>query len=91
MKTTKVKALTSFVHGRVQMHQGDEQEFSKGDADDLVKAGMVQIVADDPQPEPQPADDGVDDLLGEEKAEPAPENKMEAAPKNKAEAKPKAK
>lgn len=44
---TKVKALTSFVHGRVQAYQGDEVEVTKAEAEELTKAGMVQAAGED--------------------------------------------
>jgi hypothetical protein len=85
---TKITALTSFMHGRIHAHAGDELEVSKGEADDLVKAGMAEAaeVAAESQPEEQTAapDDGVDDLLGDAKMDDAPQNKMEAEPDNKA-------
>jgi hypothetical protein len=85
---TKIKATTSFMHGRIHAHAGDELEVSKGEADDLVKAGMAEVAAE-AQAEEQTAapvapDDGVDDLLGDAKMEDAPQNKMEAEPDNKA-------
>lgn len=78
---TKIKALTSFMHGRTHAHVGNEVEVSKGEADELVKAGMAEVVAG----EAAPADEGVDDLLGgDSKMEDQPENKMESEPENKA-------
>lgn len=49
---TKIKALTSFMHGRVHAHQGDEVEVSKGEADDLINAGLAEkLGADGAAPE----------------------------------------
>ncbi len=67
---TKVKALSSFVHGRVQLQQGQEAEFTKGDADELAKSGLVEIVG------------GGEDHTETKMAEPV-ENKMADAPANK--------
>lgn len=91
---SNVKALTSFVHGRVKMEEGDEHEFTKAEADELFKAGLVMHVTYEQEAEKSAfADEDVGDLLGEgeQKMDDAPENKMEAAPKNKAEPKAKAK
>lgn len=69
---TKVKALTSFMHGRVHAHLGDELEVTKGEADELEKAGLVNVVK------------GETDAAGsaqepaEESAPAAPEEKVEA-------------
>jgi hypothetical protein len=124
MSKIKVTALSSFMHGRVHMQAGQTEEFTKGDADELVKAGLVvqgegqEQSAQPQQPQPQAADQAqeaapvekaqpiegdpaahavpvdisaeengpseLDDLLGEEKAEPDPENKMEKPASNKA-------
>lgn len=91
----KVKAVTSVMHGRHHMQAGDELEVTKGEADELRNAGLVQLVADEPQaaaeqaeaPATAPADDDVTDLLGgdvDAKMAEAPQNKMEPAPENKA-------
>jgi len=94
---TKVKALTSFMHGRVHAHLGDELEVTKGEADELEKVGLAAPVKDEPAPveqskAPAPekapqaaeADTDVDDLLGGEKMDAEPQNKMDAEPENKA-------
>jgi hypothetical protein len=82
---TKVTATTSFMHGRVHAHAGDELEVTKGEAEDLVKAGLAADQGAVPQeaaPTPQ-ADGDVDDLLGDAKMDGEVENKMDAAPSNK--------
>jgi hypothetical protein len=81
---TKVTVLDSFVHGRHDYKRGQETTFSKPEAEELEKAGLVTIGG-------EAADDGVDDLLGSEKMEPLTLNKMEQAPDNKAAGKAKAK
>lgn len=65
-----VKALSSFQHGQIDAKRGMPYEFSKGEADDLAKAGLVEIV-DEAKPEQ------------ETKMQPATENKMADAPANK--------
>jgi hypothetical protein len=74
---TKVKALTSFVHGATVLSPGQEAHFTKGDAEELVKSGLAERIGDASEE---------DDLLGE-KAEPAVKNKMADAPANKSGAK----
>lgn len=94
---TKVKALTSFMHGRVHAHLGDEIEVTKGEADELVNAGLVQIAGAPAAAVEEPAKDPAveevtdpDDLVGgHQKMDDAPENKMEAEPENKGAGKPK--
>lgn len=77
MKTAAI-ALDSFAHGARMYVAGDQVEATPGDMADMVKAGLVSApqtgVTDSP---------AEDDLLGGEKAEPAPQNKMEPAPANK--------
>ena len=74
MAKVAVKALDSFSHGRLNATIGQRYTINSGDADDLRKAGLVEVEGD--------ADDGVDDLVGG-KAEPMTANKMEAKPANK--------
>lgn len=82
----QVTANTSFMHGRVHMHAGDTAEFTKGDAQELIDAGLVRVGGAE-QPAEQAAE-GADDLLGDgAKMDRAPENKMDDAPENKAVAK----
>lgn len=50
---TQAKALQNFQHGRLTAEAGTQYEFSKGDAADLVKAGLVEVI--DEQPAPQVA------------------------------------
>jgi hypothetical protein len=73
---TKVKALDSFFHGRVSAERGSEYQFPKGEADELVKAGLAEIVSHDDgeAQEPAPADEKMSVQL---------ENKMAESPANK--------
>lgn len=48
---TQAKALQNFQHGRLTAEAGAEYEFTKGDAADLAKAGLVEVI--DEQPAPQ--------------------------------------
>lgn len=75
MAKVKVKALDSFSHGRLNAVGGVSYTINQGDADDLKKAGLVEI-------EGEAAEEEVDDLVGG-KAEPVTSNKMEAKPANK--------
>lgn len=63
----RIKAKTSFTHGRTTVHEGQEAHFTKGDAAELVKAGLAEHIAD--------ATDEEEALLGE-KMDDAPKNKM---------------
>lgn len=84
---TNVKALDSFVHGRVHMTAGDKYEFSKGEAEELQKAGLVEIVGqEEDAPEPAAQVEEVTQPVADEqgaKMTEAPENKMADAPENK--------
>ena len=83
----KVKAVDSFCHGNLNAHIGVEYMIQKATADQLAKAGHVEILpATDTAPQTGVTDSqDTDDLLGDgTKAEAAPQNKMEAAPENKA-------
>lgn len=62
-----VKALDSFFHGRQSAVKNDTFKVGKGEADELVKSGLVEIVADEPSMK-------MDEPI---------ENKMEAEPENK--------
>lgn len=62
-----VKALDSFFHGRQSAVKNDTFKVGKGEADELVKSGLVEVV---------------DDESAEKMAAPV-ENKMEAEPENK--------
>jgi hypothetical protein len=75
----KITALDSFAHGAKQYTAGDPVEVTRSTAEDLIKAGLVSI---DGTPEAH-AEEDLDDLVGGEKMEEAPENKMAAAPANK--------
>lgn len=75
-------ALDSFAHGAKQYSAGDPVEVTKATAEDLRKAGLVSF--EDVAPQTGVTDSPAeDDLLGGDKAEPAPLNKMEPAPANK--------
>lgn len=85
MKITAT-ALDSFAHGAKTYATGDPVEVMKGEAEDLRKAGLVVYQDAAPQTgvtDSKPAEDDLEDLVGGEKAEPAPLNKMEPAPANK--------
>ena len=77
MALVKVKALDTFSHGRLSTKRGDLYTMNPVDADELAKAGLVEIVGD-------AAEDSIDDLVGG-KAAPMVSNKMEPKPKNKGE------
>jgi hypothetical protein len=92
MSKIQVTAISSFMHGRVHMQAGETGEFSKGDADDLAKAGLVHVgdsaqsttttttntTATEPQAGDPAADIDTDDLLGDgAKMDDAPANKMD--------------
>jgi hypothetical protein len=90
---TKIKATASFMHGRIRADAGDELEVTKGEADEMVKAGLVQIVNDEQAAQSeQPAEtqqmtaESEPAQSVEAKMAEAPENKMEDVPENKAEA-----
>lgn len=68
----QVKALDSFAHGRVSAHRNDTVTLNKGDAEELAKLGLVEILDDNAAAAP------------ETKMEAAPKNKMADAPVNKA-------
>lgn len=73
----KVKATVKshFVHGNQPFAEGDTGEFTKAEATDLEKSGLIVIGEDAPAEE---------DLLGDgEKMAGTPENKMADAPRNK--------
>lgn len=75
---TKVKALETFYHGKERAEIGGEYQFTKGDAEDLAKAGLVEILE-----EKAVQTSRFQDM----KMEDAPENKMADAPANKSRAK----
>lgn len=70
MSKIQVKAVTMFVHGRFNVMHGQELEMSKGEADDLIKAGLVQVVEGDKAQAEQPAIDA--QLASAPAAEPQP-------------------
>lgn len=72
----KVKATVKshFVHGNQPFAEGDTGEFTKAEAADLEKSGLIVTGEDVP---------AEDDLLGDEKAAPPADNKMAEAPRNK--------
>lgn len=65
------KIKSSFYHGNKPYAPGDEAQFTKAEANDLEKSGLIEITgeADEEQAETKMAD--------------APENKMADAPANK--------
>jgi hypothetical protein len=69
MMKVRVKALDTFSHGPHHPARGDEFSMNKGEAEDLAKSGLVQILTDEQE--------------GDDKAAEQHENKMEAAPANK--------
>ncbi len=72
MKVSKIKAHDKFSHGRLNMNAGDTDKIESGEAEELRKAGLVEIVGDEEE-----------DLIGGDKmAEPA-KNKMEKPASNK--------
>jgi hypothetical protein len=73
---TKMKAVTSFVHGNKKYDEGDDVEVTKGDADGLEKAGLV-VSAEDQRAEVEA--DGKMDSAPQNKMEPDPANKMDQA------------
>lgn len=77
--TTKIKAVTSFAHGRLSLHRGESASVTAADAAELEKAGFVTVSkpASDKQHEEQTADDQG------EKMEPLTINKMADAVDNK--------
>ena len=81
----KVKALDSFCHGPLHAHIGAEYPMQKATADELVKAGLVEILptTDTTQTGVTDSQEDLDDLVGGEKMAEAPENKMEPAVSNK--------
>lgn len=66
----EVKALDSFLHGKHDVVRDQKFKLAKADAEDLEKAGLVEIMEED-KPE------------AETKMQPAVENKMAEAPANK--------
>lgn len=75
---TKVKALQKFYHGNKMVEQGKRADFTKGEADELAKAGLVEVVEDKAIEAPR---------LQDVKMADAPENKMAEAPANKSRSK----
>lgn len=75
---TKVKVLQKFYHGNKMVEQGKPASFTKGDAEDLAKAGLVEIVEDKAIDTPR---------LQDVKMADTPENKMADAPSNKSRSK----
>lgn len=86
---TNVTALQTVSHGNLDMKEGKIYTMSKGEAQELQKAGFVSLEAigesegtlgEQPPRKKQPGDvvvDDADDLLGNgEKMAAAPENKM---------------
>lgn len=82
MKQTAI-ALDSFAHGSAKYETGDKVEATPGDMADLIKAGLVKAEVTAPRTGVTDSQEDLDDLVGGEKAEAAPQNKMEPAPENK--------
>lgn len=76
-------ALDSFTHGRTQYAAGDTVEATPGDMADMIKAGLVTTEDIAPQTGVTDSEENLDDLVGGEKMEDAPQNKMAPAPANK--------
>jgi hypothetical protein len=73
----KIKALDHFTHGRVTLSRGTEHDgFTKMEAEELAKKGLVEIIDGAPQ------GDVEEDLIGTKEA-PEHDNKMAAKPSNK--------
>ncbi len=69
------KVKVPFYHGNKQFAEGDNGEFTKAEAHDLEKSGLIEIGSD------------VDPDQAETKMADAPENKMADAPSNKSRSK----
>lgn len=76
-------ALDSFAHGARKYVTGDPVEATPGELDDLRNAGLVSMEDAAPQTGVTDSQQDIDDLVGGEKAEAAPQNKMQPAPANK--------
>lgn len=69
-----VKAATHFAYGSRVYATGDTMEVTKGEADELEKAGLITLGEATGEQEAEPAEKMADDV----------ENKMADAPANKA-------
>lgn len=77
-----VKVLQSVAHMRHHLHEGETRDdLSQADINTLKELGFVEDIA--PQTGVTDSQDDIDDLVGGEKMEAAPENKMAPAPTNK--------
>lgn len=72
MQNVKIKALDAFAHGRIIMAPGQIATINAGDAGDLERAGLVEIIGESPD---------ADDLIG--KAATVVSNKMQPKTPNK--------
>ena len=79
----KIIALDSFAHGSARYVAGDEVKATPGEADDLIKAGLVSVGDAPDAPGAPAAEENLDDLVGGEKMADEVENKMAPAPTNK--------
>ncbi|HEX7987224.1 MAG TPA: hypothetical protein VF616_27200 [Duganella sp.] len=81
----KITAIDSFAHGAHMYVAGDPVEVTKSTAEDLIKAGLVSetMAPQTGVTDSQAAEENLDDLVGGEKMEEAPQNKMAPAPANK--------
>jgi hypothetical protein len=80
----QIRALDTFMHGyyrgRLDAVSGETYDLPQAEADELVKAGLAEILPAGAAPA---ADENLDDLVGGDKMEEAPQNKMADAPTNK--------
>lgn len=70
----KVKALSNVAHGRFNLKRGQEFTLTKGESEELQKAGLVEIVGES---------DASEDAEQGAKMEVAPQNKMMPPAENK--------
>lgn len=77
-----VKVLQSVAHMRHHLHEGEiYDDLSQADINTLKELGFVEDIA--PQTGVTDSEDNLDDLVGGEKMEEAPQNKMAPVPANK--------
>lgn len=81
MATLKIKALTTFMHGRLYLGRGDTETVEASEARELAAAGLVEILP--ASTAEAPAEENLDDLVGGEKMADEVQNKMAPAPTNK--------
>lgn len=76
-------ALDSFAHGAKQYLAGELINVNKDTAEEMRKRGLIAYEDVAPQTGVTDSQDDLEDLVGGDKAEPAPKNKMQPAPANK--------